>query len=336
MTSLLNQHNRRRCRRGTLLALRAALLAGSLATGPALFAAGEGDLSHSGHASPVAMPGWTQALKGQTVVEDAIEGRAGRSEKVELQHHRLMRKLEEQAQKDAQAQTTSGVFNGMSMMHQYMGQDGSSFLLMSDPAKGEPVSMSGGKCPAGVPTKQYDVSMINVEVTLNRWLDFYPGYMYVLTENIDKVRAEEAKNKAAREKEFDPGAVTTGLQGDIIQPLVLRANQGDCVKLMLRNQMEGEDGSLFIQASSMIVSARTWPIPGTVLRNRNSSRSFTLSSTVFSRISTCSSAEFIRARLALTASVKSGLGKSSSTCRESRVLIRLPLSDDPVLRAIRF
>ena len=47
---------------------------------------------------------------------------------------------------------------------------------------------------AGVPTKTYDVSMINIEITLNRWLDFYPGYMYVLTEDIDKVRAEETKN----------------------------------------------------------------------------------------------------------------------------------------------
>ena len=41
----------------------------------------------------------------------------------------------------------------------------------------------------------------------------------------------------------------------MIQPLVLRANQGDCVKMTLRNQMEAEDGSLFIQASSMIVSS---------------------------------------------------------------------------------
>jgi manganese oxidase len=66
--------------------------------------------------------------------------------------------------------------------------------------------------------------------------------------------------KEAREKEgFDPGAVTTGLQGDMIQPLVIRANQGDCVKMTLRNQMEGEDGSLFIQASSMVVSATGKP-----------------------------------------------------------------------------
>ena len=102
--------------------------------------------------------------------------------------------------------------------------------------------------------------MINIEITLNRWLDFYPGYMYVLTEDVAKARAEEAKNKEARDKEgFDPGAVTTGLQGDAIQPLVLRANQGDCVKMTLRNQMESEDGSLFIQASSMIVSATGKP-----------------------------------------------------------------------------
>ena len=112
-----------------------------------------------------------------------------------MQHHRLMEKLEQQAQKDAKAQQTSGAFNEMSMMHQYMGQDGSSFLLMSDGSKGEPVMASGGKCPAGVPVKQYDVSMINIEITLNRWLDFYPGYMYALTQDLDKVRGEEAKNK---------------------------------------------------------------------------------------------------------------------------------------------
>lgn len=194
------------------------------------------------------------------MVEHAIEGRADNAQKMELQHHRLMEKLEQQAQKDVQAHQTSGAFNNMSMMHQYMGQDGSSFLLMTDSSKGEPVLSSGGRCPAGAPTKQFDVSMINIEITLNRWLDFYPGYMYVLTEDVAKARAEEAKNKEAREKDgFDPGAVTTGLQGDVIQPLVLRANQGDCVKMTLRNQMEGEGGSLFIQASSMIVSATGKP-----------------------------------------------------------------------------
>ncbi|MEY4529276.1 MAG: hypothetical protein RL768_2995, partial [Nitrospirota bacterium] len=254
------QPTRRRRRTGLALMLQSVLLAGSLVATPGLFAAGAGEESHQGHATPVAMPGWTQQLKGQTVLENAIEGRAGNAEKMEMQHHRLMEKLEQQAQKDAKAQQTSGAFNEMSMMHQYMGQDGSSFLLMSDGSKGEPVMASGGKCPAGVPVKKYDVAMINIEITLNRWLDFYPGYMYALTQDLDKIRAEEAKNKAARDKDgFDPGAVTTGMQGDAIQPLVLRANQGDCVKMTLRNQMESEDGSLFISASSMIVSATGKP-----------------------------------------------------------------------------
>ncbi|THJ25138.1 MAG: hypothetical protein CAF45_002100 [Nitrospira sp. CG24E] len=260
MRGWMCQSTRRRRGMGLALMLQSVLLAGSLVVAPGSFAAGTGEESHQGHASPVAMPGWTQQLKGQTVVENAIEGRADSVAKMEMQHHRLMEKLEQQAQKDATAQQTSGAFNEMSMMHQYMGQDGSSFLLMSDGSKGEPVMTSGGKCPVGVPIKQYDVSMINIEITLNRWLDFYPGYMYVLTQDLDKVRAEEAKNKVARDADgFNTGAVSTGLQGDMIQPLVLRANQGDCVKMTLRNQMESEDGSLFISASSMIVSATGKP-----------------------------------------------------------------------------
>ncbi len=109
----------------------------------------------------------------------------------------------------------------------------------------------------GAPVRAYDISAINVEISLNQWLDYYPGYMYVLTENIDKVREEEAKNKAAREKEgYDPGAVTNGLQNQWIQPLVIRGNQGDCVKVKLQNKLEGgEDVSLHIHGSSMVVSA---------------------------------------------------------------------------------
>ena len=252
-----SRYSHRRRPAGMAKSLYAALLYGTLLGVPTAYAAeppASEPQGHQGHASAVSMPGWTQTLKGQTIVEESLEGRGGRSEKVELQHHRLMRQMDQQMSGDAQAQWTSGGYNGMSMMHQYMGQDGSSFLLMSD-NKAEPVGMDGGKCPVGVPVKHYDVSMINAEITLNRWQDFYPGYMYVLTENIDKVRAEEAKNKAARDAEWDPGAVSTGLQGDMIQPLVIRGNQGDCVRITLRNQMNDEAGSLHIHGSSMVISA---------------------------------------------------------------------------------
>ncbi len=128
-------------RQGTSRALPALVLASGLVGSPAVFAVE----SHQHESSaPKATPiGWQQQLKGQTIVEDAIEGRAQRSEKIEMQHHRLMRRLEEQAQQDAQAQTTSGAFNGMSMMHQYMGQDGSSFLLAVDPQ----ADLAGTKLP---------------------------------------------------------------------------------------------------------------------------------------------------------------------------------------------
>ena len=119
MEGYMFQPTRRRRRMGLALMLQSVLLASSLVATPWLFAAAPGEESHQGHASPVAMPGWTQQLKGQTVVENAMEGRAGNAEKMEVQHHRLMQKLEEQAQKDAKAQQTSGAFNEMSMMHQY-------------------------------------------------------------------------------------------------------------------------------------------------------------------------------------------------------------------------
>jgi hypothetical protein len=54
--------------------------------------------------------------------------------------------------------------------------------------------------------------------------------------------------REARDKEgFDPGAVIPGVQAQWIQPLTIRGNQGDCVKLKLSNKLEGgEDVSLHI------------------------------------------------------------------------------------------
>jgi hypothetical protein len=130
-------------------------------------------------------------------------------------------------------------------------------LVAEDPAK---VAVGNGqRCPANAPVKEYHVSAINVEITLSRFLDYFPGYMYVLNENVEKARAEETANREAREKENDPGAVSNGLQGDIIQPLVIRANQGDCLKLTLHNQITDEPTNLVINGSSMVVSATGKP-----------------------------------------------------------------------------
>jgi manganese oxidase len=84
----------------------------------------------------------------------------------------------------------------------------------------------GTPCPAGAPVKSFDVNAINLDITLNRFLDHDPlGQMYVLKDAEAAVRAEEASRH-----------VTTGLRDDPIQPLVIRANMGDCVEINFLNK----------------------------------------------------------------------------------------------------
>ena len=63
----------------------------------------------------------------------------------------------------------------------------------------------GGRCPPGAPVREYRVAAINVEMTLNRFLDHDPkGRMYVLEEELERVRQEEARNREARAGKGDP------------------------------------------------------------------------------------------------------------------------------------
>ncbi|THJ24312.1 MAG: hypothetical protein CAF45_006145, partial [Nitrospira sp. CG24E] len=120
----------------------------------------------------------------------------------------------------------------------------------------------GARCSAQMPVRAYDISAITVEITVNRFGDFYPGFMYVLTEDVTGVRAEEAKNQAARDSDdptFAGGAVSNGLQGDLIQPLVIRANQGDCLRITLRNQIAEEPTNMIINGSQLLVASTGKP-----------------------------------------------------------------------------
>lgn len=125
-------------------------------------------------------------------------------------------------------------------------------------SSGESVS-PGQQCPAEAPRRVYDISAIDVEITLNQYLDFHTGFMFVLTMNISKVRAEAKRNEEAGQKENDPGAVSIGLQGDMIQPLVIRANQGDCLNIILRNQVEDVEINFHLHGSSLIVKSTGKP-----------------------------------------------------------------------------
>jgi len=86
-----------------------------------------------------------------------------------------------------------------------------------------------GACPANAPVRHFDVQAIDVRITLNRFGDNDPfGKMYVLSNRVSDVRVQEASRK-----------VSTGLRNDAIQPLVIRANEGDCVEIAYTNNATG-------------------------------------------------------------------------------------------------
>lgn len=123
------------------------------------------------------------------------------------------------------------------------------FMLGSSSAE---TVYTGALCPSGAPVREYHILAINVEVTLNRYLDYDPqGRMYVLEQDLDRVRKEEQQNRDARAGKAEP-AVTIGEQGDAIQPLTLRVNQGECLRVKLTNQLtNGEPASFHLHASGL-------------------------------------------------------------------------------------
>src|ERR687897_331544 len=81
----------------------AAVAGGGLLCAP-LAASAESPEPHAQHTSMGHQtPEWAEKLKGQTVVEDAMEGRPNRAAQVELQHERIMHQMAN----DPQAQQVS-------------------------------------------------------------------------------------------------------------------------------------------------------------------------------------------------------------------------------------
>ncbi|MDP7148721.1 MAG: hypothetical protein QGI90_08525, partial [Nitrospinaceae bacterium] len=181
-------------------------------------------------------PAWLNKLETQVEYEEMMGGMEGRQERLNNTFMKLMGRLQDKIKEHASPASSGGGFHDSWSAHQL----GQSYLLGPSEAGATTVS-KGAHCPSNAPVKKYNVTGINVEITLNQWGDYYPGYMYVLDKDIAKVRAEEAVNVKAREKANDPGAVSNGLQGDAIQPIVLRANQGDCLRIHFTNQIEDED-----------------------------------------------------------------------------------------------
>ncbi|MEU7384793.1 MULTISPECIES: hypothetical protein [unclassified Streptomyces] len=114
-------------------------------------------------------------------------------------------------------------------------------LLTAPPATGAtPATSYDGGC-ATAPQRVFDVHAIEVDIVVDRFGDHDPyGFMYVLADREDEVRAQEAALRAASSMDKnDPAAakVSVGLGQDPIQPLVLRARLGECVVINLTNKL---------------------------------------------------------------------------------------------------
>lgn len=105
-------------------------------------------------------------------------------------------------------------------------------------------------CPDSAPLKYYDVVSIEIEMVLNRWGDRDPhAYMFALRSQIPAIRAQEA----LADDEAKGFGLTLGLGGDPIQPLTIRANVGDCVRVQLTNQLS-EPTSFHVHGADFILT----------------------------------------------------------------------------------
>lgn len=124
----------------------------------------------------------------------------------------------------------------------------------SSPGVGVAHAQVGGgtfnPCTDGGPVRTYNVSAIDITMTLNRWGDHVNNaYMYALDANIPAIEQFEAELAQGRLDMLDdpnaPGVarVAAGLRKDPIQPLVIRANLGECLRINFTNRIDEDDPS---------------------------------------------------------------------------------------------
>jgi hypothetical protein len=128
-------------------------------------------------------------------------------------------------------------------------------LAMQGAEQARALAGPGAPCPVDAPLKSYDVTAIDVDITLNKFGDHDPGgKMYALTQDLPAVRRQEASK-----------TVSIGLRDDAVQPLVVRANLGDCVEFTYTNRASGGeyglhvDGLAYKEASSGDAVGRNTP-----------------------------------------------------------------------------
>ncbi|MBI2919365.1 MAG: multicopper oxidase domain-containing protein [Chloroflexi bacterium] len=124
------------------------------------------------------------------------------------------------------------------LMAQMMPHDHQAAASAAEVARSAQAVVPKTVCPFEAPVRSFNVMAIDVTITLNRFGDRDPeGKMYVLEQDMARVRAQEREPLPR---------VSTGLRDDPIQPLVIRANLGDCVRVNFRNGLSYAAASMHI------------------------------------------------------------------------------------------
>ena len=118
-------------------------------------------------------PAWLDKLENQINYEEMMSGMDGRQDRLDNTFMKLMGRLQDKIKEHAVPASSGGGFHDSWSEHQLQ----QSYLL--GPSEAGAKVFKGAHCPSNAPVKKYNVSAINVEITLNQWGDYYPGYMYV-------------------------------------------------------------------------------------------------------------------------------------------------------------
>ncbi|MCZ6605957.1 MAG: multicopper oxidase domain-containing protein, partial [Alphaproteobacteria bacterium] len=104
------------------------------------------------------------------------------------------------------------------------------------------------RCPDAAETKVYEIAAVATRITLNRYGDHDPeGRIYTRLANTDKV---QAAGRAGGGENF---GLSLGLGDDVIQPLTLRANVGDCLRISMTNLMR-EATSFHVHGADLVLA----------------------------------------------------------------------------------
>ena len=138
---------------------------------------------------------------------------------------------------------------GRSADESHLGAEGLQLVAATESAQ----APAGTRCPRSAPERRYEIAALAVDIPLNRWGDHDPqGRAFVLQSDVDAVRADEARYAMARSGST-PVPVSVGLQNDRIQPLTLRVLAGECLRIVMRNDLSAEAVALHLHGAALEV-----------------------------------------------------------------------------------